>query len=152
MKWGVRRNRSGTINKSYQKLKRLDSDIHKRSVKAAKVAEKASTGASAKYKSLQVKADRAQYEADKKKYGLFVNQKKAAKLQVKADRAQYKANKYKARAEKRANVAASTAAAEKKARIKAEKWARQMNRTIGSMRLSELSPEQIQLGRRYLGM
>lgn len=83
---------------------------------------------------------------------MFVNQKKAAKLQVKADRAQYKANKYKARAEKRANVAASTAAAEKKARIKAEKWARQMNRTIGSMRLSELSPEQIQLGRRYLGM
>ena len=68
------------------------------------------------------------------------------------DQAQYKANKYKARAEKRANVAARTAAAERAATIKAEKWVRQMNKAIGKTNISELSAEQITLGKRYLAM
>lgn len=30
MKWGVRRNRAGTISKSFNKLRRLDSDVSKK--------------------------------------------------------------------------------------------------------------------------
>ena len=35
---------------------------------------------------------------------------------------------------------------------KAEKWARQMNKTIGKTNISELSAEQVTLGKRYLAM
>ena len=30
MKWGVRRDRAGTISKSFNKLRRLDSDVSKK--------------------------------------------------------------------------------------------------------------------------
>lgn len=40
MKWGVRRNRSGVINKAYNKLDKLDRNIAKTSAKAAKAAQK----------------------------------------------------------------------------------------------------------------
>ena len=92
-----------------------------------------------------------QIKADKKKYGFFSNAKKAAELQAQADRAQYKANKYKAKADQRTNIADQTAAAEKKAITKAQKWVRQMNKTIEPMSMNELSTEQIQLGKKYLG-
>lgn len=153
MKWGVRRgNRYETINKAYKKLGKLDQDIYTKSKQATKAAMKATTGVSKKYNKLQVKATKAQAKADKKKYGFFSNAEKAAELQVKADRAQYKANKYKAKADKRTNVAEQTAAAERKAILKAQKWSRQMNKTIGPMKLSELSKEQIALGKKYLGL
>ena len=153
MKWGVRRgNQSGTINKAYKKLDKLDRDVTTKSTKAAKAAVKATTGVSKKYNKLQNEATRLQIKADKKKYGFFSNAEKAAELQVKADRAQYKANKYKAKADKRTNIAAQTAAAEKKATAKAQKWARQMNKIIGPMSMNELSTEQIQLGKKYLGL
>lgn len=152
MKLGVRRNRSETINKAYKKLDKLDGDITKKSNKAARAAVKATTGVSKKYNNLSAKATRLQAKADKKKYGLFSNADKAAKLQVKADRALYKANKYKAKAAKRTNAALQTEAARAKANAKAQKWAQQMVKTIGPMKISELSNEQIMLGRRYLGM
>ena len=153
MKWGVRRgDRSGTINKSFQKLDKLDKNIVVKSNKAAKAAVKVTKGVSKKYNKLQVKATKKQAKADKKKYGLFTNAEKAAKLQVEADRAQYKANKYKAKADKRKNVAMKTAAAEKKAIAKAQKWSRQMNKTLGTMKISEINEEYRTLGRRYLGL
>lgn len=152
MKWGVRKDRGKAIGKAYKKLGELDADIDKKKKRAFKAATKTSKGVSVKYQKLQTKADKAQYKADKKKYGLFSNPRKAAELQVKADRAQFKANKYKARAEKRANVAYNTAIAERKSIAKAEKWAKQMDKTIGSTRMSELTPEQIALAKKYLGM
>ena len=152
MRWGVRRDRSGTINKAYNKLEKLDRNIASASSKATKAAKKASTGVSAKYNKLDVKATKLQSKADKKKYGFFPNAEKAANLQVKADRARYKANKYKHKADKRANIAAKTVAAETQAIARAQKWSRQMNNTIGSMKPSELTDSQIRLGRKYLGM
>lgn len=153
MKWGVRRgDRSGTINKAYKKLGKLDQDITTKSKQATKAAVKATTGVSKKYNKLQNEATKLQAKADKKKYGLFSNAEKAAELQAQADRAQYKANKYKAKADKRTNVAAQTAAAERKAIQKAQKWSRQMNKIIGPMKMSELSEEQIALGKKYLGL
>ena len=152
MKWGVNRDRSGTINKSYKKLGRLDSDIANKSRAASKAAVKAGTGASKKYMNLNDKANKLQSKADKKKYGLFSNAEKAAELQVKADRARYKANKYKSKYEKRANIAAQTKAAEAKAKFKADKWAKKMNKYITETKTSELNAEQIALARKYLGM
>lgn len=152
MKWGIRRNRSKAIDKAYSKLDKLDRNIAKSSEHAAKAVKKASTGVSKKYNKLDTKATKLQMKADKKKYGLFTSSEKAAELQIKADKARYKANKYKARADKRTNVALKTVAAEKQAMTKAQKWARQMNKTIGPMKISELSDDQIRLGRRYLGM
>lgn len=134
IKWGVRKDRGKAIGKAYKKLGELDADIDKKKKRALKAATKTSKGVSVKYQKLQTKAD------------------KAAELQVKADRAQFKANKYKARAEKRANVAYNTAIAERKSIAKAEKWAKQMDKTIGSTRMSELTPEQIALAKKYLGM
>lgn len=49
MKWGVRRgDHSGTINKAYKKLDKLDRDVTTKSTKAAKAAVKATTGVSKK--------------------------------------------------------------------------------------------------------
>lgn len=152
MRWGVTRNRQATIGKAYKKLGRLDADIANKSRDASKAAVKAGTGASKKYMNLNDKANKLQAKADKKKYGFFSNDEKAAELQVKADRARYKANKYKARYEKRANVSAQTKAAENKARIKADKWAKKMDKYITETKTSELNPEQIALARKYLGM
>ena len=152
MKWGIKRNRAATINKAYNKLGKLDSNISKKSKAATKAAIKAGTGVSKKYANLKYKADKLQGKADKKKYGLFSNSKKATELQIKADRAKYKANKYKARAEKRANVAARTKSAEIKANAKAKKWAKKMEKYITETKTSELNAEQIALARKYLGM
>lgn len=44
------------------------------------------------------------------------------------------------------------AEAEKQAISKAQKWSIQMNKTIGPMKASELSDDQIRLARKYLGM
>ena len=44
------------------------------------------------------------------------------------------------------------AEAEKQAISKAQKWSRQMNKIMGPMKAPELSDDQIQLGRKYLGM
>ena len=152
MRWGITRNRQATMGKAYKKLGRLDADIANKSRAASKAAVKAGTGVSKKYMNLNDKANKLQAKADKKKYGFFSNDEKAAELQVKADRARYKANKYKARYEKRANISAQTKAAENKARIKADKWAKKMDKYITETKTSELNPEQIALARKYLGM
>ena len=145
MKWGVRRNRAKTISKAYNKLGKLDSNILKKKAKAADAAIKANTGVAAKYKRLKSKADRAQYKADRKRYGLFSNEDKADKLQAKAD-------KYRSRAEKIFKTEYKTAAMENTAIAKAEKWAKKMNDIIGTTNASELSQEQLRLGRKYLGI
>ena len=121
-------------------------------IKRRKQRVKQSLGVSKKYNKLDIKATRLQAKADKKKYGLFSNGNKAAELQVKADRARYKANKYKARADKRLYKEKKTAEIEKKAIVKAQKWARSMDKTLGTMKVSELTNEQLRLGRMYLGM
>ena len=152
MKWGVRRNRDNTIDKAYKKLDRLDKNIVKTTNKAAQAARKATTEVSKKYSKLDAQATKLQNKADKKRYGMFTNPMKADKLQVKADRTRYKANKYKSRADARAAKMLSTQAAQAEASAKAQKWARQMTKTIGPMKMSELTEEQIMLGRRYLGL
>lgn len=152
MKWGVKKNRAGTIDKAYNKLGKLDISVEKKTKKATKAAIKTGTGVSKKYAKLKMKNDKAQSKADKKKYGFFSNAEKAAELQAKADKALYKANKYKARAEKRANVAAQTEAAKKKAVYKAEKWSKKMRKYIGETKVSELNSEQLRLAKKYLGM
>ena len=63
--------------------------------------------------------------------------------------AQFKANKYKARADKRTNVAVQTTAARYKAESKANKWAKKMDKYIKDTKTSELSNDQIALGRKY---
>ena len=77
MRWGMRKDRAGTINKAYKKLNKLDKNVAKTSQKAAKAAVKATTGVSKKYNKLQVKATKLQSKADKKRYGVFSNAKKA---------------------------------------------------------------------------
>ena len=130
MRWGVTRNRQATIGKAYKKLGKLDSDIEKKRKAATKAAIKVGTGASKKYMNLNDKANKMQAKADRKKYGLFSNAKKAEELQFKSDRARYRANKYKYKYEKIANLAAQTKSEETKARFKAEKWAKKMNKYI----------------------
>ena len=152
MKWGVRRDRAGTISKSFNKLRRLDSNVSKKSAKAASAGVKATTGVAAKYSRLDNKAKNLQYKADKKKYGFFVNEEKAEAFQEKANTSRFKADKYRSRAEKRFNKAFKTAVAEHKAIIRAEKWARKMQKTIDNINVSELSPDQILLAKKYLGI
>ena len=152
MKWGIRRNRAGTISKSFNKLRKLDSDVSKKSAKAASAGVKATTGVAAKYNRLDNKAKNLQYKADKKKYGFFANEEKAEAFQEKANASRFKADKYRSRAEKRFNKAFKTAVAERKAIIRAEKWARKMRKAIGDIDVSELSSDQVLLGKKYLGL
>ena len=152
MKWGVRRDRAGTISKSFNKLRKLDSDVSKKSAKAASAGVKATTGVAAKYNRLDNKAKNLQYKADKKKYGFFANEAKAEAFQEKANASRFKADKYRSRAEKRFNKAFKTAVAERKAISKAENWARKMRKAIGDIDVSELSSDQVLLGKKYLGI
>ena len=152
MKWGVRRDRAGTISKSFNKLRKLDSDVSKKSAKAASAGVKATTGVAAKYNRLDNKAKNLQYKADKKKYGFFANEEKAETFQEKANASKFKADKYRSRAEKRFNKAFKTAVAERKAIVKAEDWARKMRKAIGDIDVSELSSDQVLLGKKYLGI
>lgn len=152
MKWGVRRDRSGTINKSFKKMDKLDRNIDKASVKATKATMRTVKGASRKYQKFERKAAKYQGKANKKKYGWFPNAEKATKYQMKADRFNYKASKKKAKHLKREAKSAKMNALEKRSITRAHKWAEQMNKTIGPMKPTELSSDQIRLGRKYLGM
>ena len=66
MKWGIKRNRAGTINKAYNKLGRLDADITNKSRAASKAAVKAGTGVSKKYANLRDKAKRGAFTTAEK--------------------------------------------------------------------------------------
>ena len=138
MKWGVRRDRSGTINKSFKKMDKLDRNIDKASVKATKATMRTVKGASRKYQKFERKAAKYQGKANKKKYGWFPNAEKASKK--------------KAKYLKREAKSAKMNALEKRSITRAHKWAEQMNKTIGPMKPTELSSDQIRLGRKYLGM
>lgn len=151
MKWGIRRgNVSGAYSKAVNKQNKLNSNVEKARVKYVKSDIKARTGAASKYKKLQVKADKAQYKADKKKYGLFTNAAKATKLQEKADKAQYKADKYKYRSEKREANASMAKAKYMRAQRKAEKWTKYMNKEFSEIDVNSLNNDSVSIGREYV--
>ena len=94
--------------------------------------------------------DNIQAKANKKKYGLFTNAKKAAELQVKADRAQYKADKIKGRAEKRNFKESKAKGQYVRAQRKAERWVKQMDKTFQSYDVSKLSAQNVAAGEAYI--
>ena len=147
MKWGVRHDPMKAYSRANNKMIKLNSNIQKRGSQLVKAQIKANTGVSKKYSKLQIKADRIQRNADKKKYGLFSNSKKAGELQAKADRAQYKANKYKVRAEKRAKKAGIATVKYRNVQRKAEKWAKSMDRTFADYDVSKLTSQQTDKGK-----
>ena len=151
MKWGVRRgNVSQAYGKASAKRRRLDNRVQQAKKAYDKATIKANTGAAAKYKKLQIKADAMQAKADKKKYGMFSNASKAAELQVKADRAQYKANKYKYKYEQREANAGAANAKYLKAQRKAEKWAKKMDKVFKDYDVNKLSSEKVDAGKEFV--
>lgn len=150
MKWGVRKDPAKAYVKATSKQQKLDENVYKTRQKYLKKSAKANSGVSIKFQKKQAKADKLQAKADKKKYGIFTNAKKAAELQVKADRAQYKANKYKSQYEKR-NIEQSKADSKyKKAQKKAERWTKQMNKTFEGYDVSKLSERTVSAGETYV--
>lgn len=146
MKWGVRHDVAKAYSKAIAKKTRLENKVVKTRNKYLKKSAKANSGVSIKYQKKKAKADKLQFKADKKKYGLFSNADKAAGLQEKADRALYKANKYKYRYEKR--QAAESKASGKYARVqrKAERWVKAMDRTFADYDVSKLTSQQTSKG------
>lgn len=150
MKWGVHRGKVNTAYvKSINKQNKLNANVTSAQAKARKATVKANSGASAKYKKLQTKADKFQRKADKKKYGLIPNASKAAELQVKADRAQYKANKYKAKASNAAYKEGQANRKVAKAINRAERWTRRMNNTFNEYDVSTISKTMADKGYEY---
>lgn len=144
MKWGVHRGRvAQSYGKAVAKRNKLDKRVEVAKAKAQKATVKANTGVSAKYKKLQA-------TADKKKYGFIPNQKKAAKLQVKADRAQFKANKYKDKSERRDMKAGKAQTDYIRAQRKAQKWAKQMDKTFKGKNISQISKKHKDSGKNYV--
>lgn len=151
MKWGVHRgNVAQAYSKGMAKRRKLEKRVETTRTAHNKAMIKARTGVSAKYQKLQTKADRMQYKADKKKYGLFSNESKANKLQSKADAAQFKADKYKHRAEKRMTQAAIAEGNYLKAQHKAEKWIKAMDKTFRDVDVSSLSSENVNNGKDFV--
>lgn len=134
---------------SYQ-TKRLESNVTKAKQKYERATIKANTGASAKYKKLQTKADDYQRKSDKKNSGLFKNAEAAAKFQAKATKYQTKANKYKAAYDKRTTKAGDSKVRYIKAKKKAERWTRAMNKTFKNYKVSDLPEKQVNSGRDFL--
>ena len=91
-----------------------------------------------------------QAKADKKKYGMFSNAKKAAELQVKADRAQYKANKYKSKYEQRQAGQGAANAKYLKAQRKAEKWRNAMDKTFKDYDVNNLQSDKVDSGKEFV--
>ena len=151
MKWGIRRGRiAQSYTKAVAKRDKLNKKVEVRKNQARKATIKANTGASAKYKKLQTKADEYQRKADKKKYGFFSNQKKAAKFQIKADRTQFKANKYKAKAERREMESGKANVRYIRAQLKAEKWIKSMDKAFKGKDLTQTSEKHKNSGRIYI--
>ena len=150
MKWGVHRgNVSQAYGKATDKRKKLDAKVVKAKKAYNNATIKANTGSAQKYQKLQVKADRLQAKADKKKYGLFSDPSKAVELQIKADRAQYKANKYKSKYDKGQASQGSSKAKYMRAQRKAEKWAKAMDETFKNYNVNNLPSEKIDAGRNF---
>lgn len=151
MKWGVHRGRAAqAYTKAVAKRQKLEKKVVKTKDAYEKAQTKSNSGVSIKYKKKQAKADKLQYKADKKKYGLFTNQAKAAELQKKADKAQYEADKYKYRAEKRENKEAIAKKRYLSAQRKAKKWINAMDKTFTNDVVSQISKETINAGKDYV--
>lgn len=150
MKWGVRHDAAKAYSKAVTKSNKLQDKVEKTGHKYTKKSQKANTGVSTRYLKRQAKADKLQAKANKKKYGLFTNAKKAAKLQVKADRAQYKADKIKGRAEKRNFEESKAKGQYVRAQKKAERWVKQMDKTFQDYDVSKLSEQAISAGEAYV--
>lgn len=150
MKWGVLHDPAKAYSKAVTKSNKLQAKVEKTGQKYANKSQKANTGVSTRYLKRQAKADKLQAKANKKKYGLFTNAKKAAELQVKADRAQYKADKIKGRADKR-NLEESKAKGQYvRAQRKAERWVKQMDKTFQGYDVSKLSEQAVSAGEAYV--
>ena len=81
MKWGIRRGRiAQSYSKAAAKRDKLNKKVEVRKNQAQKAMIKSNTGASAKYKKLQTKADEYQRKADKKKYGFFFKPEKSSSV------------------------------------------------------------------------
>lgn len=150
MKWGVRHNAAKAYSKAVAKSNKLQDKVEKTGQNYAKKSQKANTGISTRYLKRQAKADKLQAKANKKKYGLFTNAKKAAELQVKADRAQHKADKIKGRAEKRNFKESKANGQYVRAQRKAERWVKQMDKTFQSYDVSKLSAQNVAAGEAYI--
>lgn len=151
MKWGVRHGRiADSYAKATNKKKKLESKVVVAKKKYDKAVIKANTGAAAKYKKLQTKADKYQYKANKKKYGLFKNEDAADKLQYKADKYGNRASKYKAKYDKRTSEAGVTQTAYIRAQKKAEKWNRSMERVFRDYDVSDLSKKSVNSGKKFI--
>lgn len=150
MKWGVRHDPAKAYSKAVTKNNKLQAKVQKTEQNYAKKSQKANTGVSTRYLKRQAKADKLQAKANKKKYGLFTNAKKAAELQVKADRAQYKADKIKGRAEKRNFKESKAKGQYVRAQRKAERWVKQMDKTFQSYDVSKLSAQNVAAGEAYI--
>lgn len=146
MKWGVRHNTAKAYSKASAKKARLENKVVKTRNKYLKKSAKANRGVSIKYQKKKAKADKLQFKADKKKYGLFSNADKAAGLQEKADRALYKANKYKYRYEKRKAAESKASGKYARAQRKAERWVKAMDRTFADYDVSKLTTQQTNKG------
>lgn len=147
MKWGVRHDAAKAYSKATAKKTRLENKVAKTRNKYLKKSAKAKSGVSIKYQKKKAKADKLQFKADKKKYGLFSNADKAAGLQEKADRALYKANKYKYRYEKRQAAESKASGKYARAQRKAERWVKAMDRTFADYDVSKLTSQQTNKGK-----
>lgn len=150
MKWGVRHDAAKAYKKAVAKSAKLQANIKKTGAKYTKASQKANSGVSTKYLKRQAKANKWQAKADKKKYGLFPNARKAVKYQVKADRYQYKANKIKGKAEKRDFAESKAKGNYIKAQRKAEKWAKAMEKTFAGYDVNKLSKENVRTGEDFV--
>lgn len=139
MKWGIRRNPSRAYGKAIAKRNKLNNRVEKTHARMIKANIKANTGVAYKYKKLDAKANKLQSKADRKKYGLLPNAKKAADLQSKADRARYKADKYQSKAQMRDAKAGKATAKYLKAQRKAEKWQRAMDKTFANVNINSVA-------------
>lgn len=146
MKWGVRHNTAKAYSKASAKKTRLENKVAKTRNEYLKKSAKANSGVSVKYHKKKAKADKLQFKADKKKYGLFSNAYKAARLQAKADVALYKANKYKYKYEKRKAAESKASGKYARAQRKAERWVRAMDRTFVNYDVSKLTSQQTSKG------
>ncbi len=146
MKWGVRHNTAKAYSEASAKKARLENKVAKTKNEYLKKSAKANSGVSIKYQKKKAKADKLQFKADKKKYGLFSNADKVAGLQEKADRALYKANKYKYRYEKRKAAESKASGKYMRAQRKAERWVKAMDRTFADYDVSKLTSQQTNKG------
>lgn len=158
MKWGVRKDPNRAYSKASNKLRKLDTKMDRLSDRSAKASQKEATVGTntakkaAKRSKLEAKAAKTRYKADTAILFAESKEKRAKKAERKLNRYMAKSLKADSKLSKATSKSLRLDAKYRKTRTKAIKWHKQMEKVFADVAVSNMNPDDVALGQKYLEM